>query len=67
MNEQLMTVAEFAKALGVTNACIRRWIWERRVASVKLGRCVRLPATEVARIVEAGLRPAKPRPGRGNR
>jgi hypothetical protein len=62
MNEStLMTVPDFARAVSVTTACIRRWVWERRVASVKLGRCVRIPATEAARIIDAGMRPAKQR------
>jgi excisionase family DNA binding protein len=59
MTTNLMNVQEFAQALGVTTACVRRWILERRIASVKVGRLVRLPLSEVARIIEDGLRPAK--------
>jgi len=58
-NQQLLTVQAFAKTLNVTPACIRRWILERKIATVKLGRLVRIPADEVLRIVEQGLRPAK--------
>ena len=58
-HQQLLTVQAFAKALNVTPACIRRWILERKIATVKLGRLVRIPADEVLRIVEQGLRPAK--------
>lgn len=54
-----MTVAEAAVALGVTQSCIRRWILERRIATVKIGRLVRIPASEIQRIIETGLRPAK--------
>src|ERR1700693_1990653 len=55
---QLLTVDEFADQLRVTRACVRRWILERRVAVVKVGRLVRLPVSEVRRIVEQGSRPA---------
>lgn len=56
----LLSVPQFAGALGVTPACIRRWILERRITTVKLGRLIRVPASEVTRLVEAGCRPAKP-------
>jgi excisionase family DNA binding protein len=59
MTTTLMNVQEFAQALGVTTACVRRWILERRIASIKVGRLVKLPLSEVARIIEAGLRPAR--------
>jgi excisionase family DNA binding protein len=58
---QLLNVDQFAEALGVTKACIRRWILERRVATVKLGRLVRIPEGEASRIIGAGLRPARRR------
>jgi excisionase family DNA binding protein len=57
----LLTVRQAAEQLSVTEAAIRRWLLERRIASVKVGRrLVRIPATEVQRLVEAGLRPARP-------
>jgi excisionase family DNA binding protein len=55
----LLSVQEFADALNITVACARRWILERRVATVKLGRLIRIPASEVQRLVESGLRPAR--------
>jgi excisionase family DNA binding protein len=60
MNE-LLTIPEFAGHLKITVACVRRWIIERRVATVKLGRLIRIPATEVDRFVEDGYRPARNR------
>jgi excisionase family DNA binding protein len=53
----LLRVDEFAAALGVTRSCVRRWILERRITSVKVGRLVRIPADEVDRLVKNGLRP----------
>jgi excisionase family DNA binding protein len=59
MSEQtLLRVGEFAASLRITPACVRRWIREKKVTVVKLGRLVRIPATEVGRIVTAGTRPA---------
>lgn len=55
---ELLTIPEFAARLNVTIACIRRWIIEKRVTTVKLGRLVRIPATEADRLVEDGLRVA---------
>jgi excisionase family DNA binding protein len=55
----LLSVPQFADALGVTPACIRRWILERKITTVKLGRLIRIPASEVERLVNSGLRPAR--------
>jgi excisionase family DNA binding protein len=55
----LLSVPQFAAALGVTPACIRRWILERKITTVKLGRLIRIPSLEVERLVNAGLRPAR--------
>ncbi|HEV2381816.1 MAG TPA: excisionase family DNA-binding protein [Terriglobia bacterium] len=59
--KRLLSITEFAEALGVTVACCRRWILERRITFTKIGRLVRIPATEVDRLVTEGLHPAKPR------
>jgi excisionase family DNA binding protein len=59
MELKLLKISEFASRLGVTQSCIRRWVLERRVATVKVGRLIRIPETEAERIVEAGLRPAR--------
>lgn len=58
-NEALLTVDAMATLLSVTPACIRRWILERKLATIKLGRLVRIPPEEVRRMIENGLRPAK--------
>jgi excisionase family DNA binding protein len=56
----LLSVPQFADVLGVTPACIRRWILERKITTVKLGRLIRVPSSEVERLVSSGLRPARP-------
>lgn len=60
-NLSLLKVDEFAKALGVTPAAIRRWILEQKITTVRLGRLVRVPAGEVQRLINAGTRPAQVR------
>ena len=55
----LLSITEFAARLQVTPACVRRWQFDGKIAIVKLGRLVRIPATEVDRLISAGLRPAR--------
>jgi excisionase family DNA binding protein len=57
--KQLLDVREFAQVLGVTQSCVRRWLLERKVSTVKLGRLVRIPAEECERLINEGLRPAR--------
>jgi excisionase family DNA binding protein len=56
---KLLRVREFAEALNVTQACVRRWLLETRIESTRIGRLVRIPATEVSRIISEGLRPRR--------
>jgi excisionase family DNA binding protein len=55
---ELLTIQDFASILQVTTACVRRWITERKITTVKLGRLVRIPADEIERLVSKGMRPA---------
>jgi excisionase family DNA binding protein len=59
-HKKLLTVAEFAEALGMTQAGVRRWILERRISTIRLGRLCRIPSEEIDRLVSEGYRPAKP-------
>jgi excisionase family DNA binding protein len=59
MSTQLLTVQEFAERLNVTVSCVRRWILEGRVAKVKLGRLIRIPAAECDRLIDHGFCPAR--------
>jgi len=62
----LMTIPEFADALHVTIACVRRWVFERRINTIRVGRLVRISPQECQRIVEQGLVPARPQRGAQN-
>ena len=57
---RLYTVPEAAEALNVTQAAVRRWIFERRLTVVKIGSAVRIKETELARLIEAGRQPRWP-------
>jgi excisionase family DNA binding protein len=56
---RLLNIPQFAELLGVSNACVRRWVLERKVSVVKVGRLVRIPTTEYERLVEEGTRMAR--------
>ena len=59
-NEKLLTVPEFAEALNITPAAVRRWILQRKILFTKIGaRLIRIPSSEAQRIIEEGLRPAR--------
>jgi excisionase family DNA binding protein len=57
--DHLLTINEFAVALRIKVSCVRRWIYERRVTVVRVGRLVRIPSSELVRFVREGTRPAK--------
>jgi excisionase family DNA binding protein len=51
------TVHEAAAELGLSVHTIRAWIARRKIGSIRLGRAVRIPASEIARLVEQGTTP----------
>ena len=59
MNDQkLTTVKEAAQQLCVSVHTVRAWIARRKITSIRLGRAVRIPAWEIARLLEQGTIPA---------
>ena len=55
---RLFTVAEFAKELNFTTAAVRKWIGERRITVIRIGRSIRISNEEFERIRQEGLCPA---------
>jgi excisionase family DNA binding protein len=55
----LLTVPEFALSLRMKDSGVRRWIRERKIIAVHVGRLVRIPRSEVDRIIAEGTCPAK--------
>lgn len=52
----LLRINTFCAALEIKEATARKWLQERRIASVKVGsRAVRIPRSEVGRIIRRGF------------
>jgi len=48
------TVKQAAERTALSQACWRRWIAERRVSYVRLGRAIRITDAEIDRLVADG-------------
>ncbi len=57
--ERLLSPHEVAARLSISRWTVYKMIGDGRIHSIKIGRLVRIPDSEVLRIVEQGLRPAK--------
>jgi excisionase family DNA binding protein len=57
---KLLTLEQAAERLGLKVVTVRMWASARKIARVKLGRAVRIPETEITKIIERGLIPALP-------
>jgi excisionase family DNA binding protein len=55
---QLLSVEEFAAALGVRPATVRQWVWMRKVPYHKVGRCVRFKRETLDRLIQRSEVPA---------
>ena len=60
MEKQLRSVDQVAKSLTVKESTIRSWIFQRRIPTKKIGRCVRIEQSVVDKILEEGLESVKP-------
>ncbi len=59
MDDRLLKVNECAELVNLKPATIRRWLLLRKLCAVKLGRSVRIPASEAQRLIAEGLRPRR--------
>jgi len=56
----LLRAPEFAERLGLRVSTVRAWILHRRISVVRVGRrAIRIPASEIQKIIEAGTIPAR--------
>jgi excisionase family DNA binding protein len=53
--DRLLTVKEAAELLSCSEAAIRKWIYQRRLPRVKVGRLTRLRQSDVDALVSKGL------------
>ncbi len=60
-DQTLLTIEEAARALGLKPVTVRMWASARKIGRVKLGRAVRIPASEIERLIERNLIPATSR------
>jgi len=57
-NFVMLSPKQFADRLSISRWTVYAWIAEGRIKSVKLGRLVRIPDSEVSRIVQEGAQEA---------
>jgi excisionase family DNA binding protein len=56
---EMLTVRETANRLGLQECTIRAWLAARKIDFVRLGRAVRIPESEVCRLIEANTVPRR--------
>lgn len=54
-----MTVREACDTYGIPRGTLYRWLWQRKVTRVRLGRTVWLPRSEFERLIAEGTRTRK--------
>jgi len=55
---KLLSVTEFADAVGLSPKTIRQWVWMRRVPYVRVGRAIRFRQETAEEILNRGTVPA---------
>jgi excisionase family DNA binding protein len=58
-NTKLLTVPQAAEALTLKPKTIRAWVAARRIVCVRLGSALRIPASEISRLIEEGTTPTR--------
>ena len=59
------TISEAAQLLNLSPATIRAWIRANRIGYTRLGRSIRIPNSEVSRLLSEGYHPPLPTPKEG--
>jgi excisionase family DNA binding protein len=57
--DRLVTVREAAERLSIREGTIRLWLVQRRLPSVRCGRCVRVPLKALQEFVRQNTVPAR--------
>ena len=61
--EKLLTVKQAAELLSCSEAAIRKWVSQRRLPVVKVGRLTRLRVVDLEALVTRGLRSSQSKTG----
>lgn len=59
MGNKPLTIREAAESLNLSQPTIRAWVARRKIGVIRLGRAVRIPATEVQRLLTEKTVPAR--------
>lgn len=54
----LMTVEQFAEAIGLKPATVRQKVWRRELSFVRVGRAIRFKPETAQEMIERGTTPA---------
>jgi excisionase family DNA binding protein len=55
----LMTVEQFAEAVGLRPATVRQKVWRREIEFVCIGRAIRFKPETAEKLIDAGTVPAR--------
>jgi excisionase family DNA binding protein len=56
---ELLTVNETAVEMNLSVGTIRAWLLSRKLGCVRLGKAVRIPRSEIQRLIDQGSTPAR--------
>jgi excisionase family DNA binding protein len=59
-SDPLLSIEDAARRLGLKPVTLRMWASRRKIARCKIGRAVRIPESEIERIIASSLIPALP-------
>jgi excisionase family DNA binding protein len=57
MTEKVLSVRQASEALCLRESTVRAWIARRKLGFVRLGRSIRVPESEIARLLSEGRVP----------
>jgi Helix-turn-helix domain len=57
VSEPLLGLEDAEASTGISRYTWRRWAYDRKVSSVKLGKRLLIPVSEIDRLIAEGMRP----------
>ncbi len=56
MTDRLLTVPQAAERLALAPATLRKWLWQKRIQCVHIGRTIRIREADIEAMVRLGLK-----------